>query len=63
MKRYSSALPAPAKAPRRKSSVKSWESPAISTGNIIREALKNGTEMGLRAKSYMESGALVPTRS
>lgn len=37
--------------------------PAISTGNIIREALKNGTEMGLRAKSYMESGALVPTRS
>ena len=34
--------------------------PAISTGNILREALKNGTEMGLRAKSYMESGALVP---
>ena len=34
--------------------------PAISTGNIIREALKNQTEMGLRAKSYMESGALVP---
>ena len=25
--------------------------PAISTGNIIREALRNGTEMGLRAKS------------
>ncbi len=34
--------------------------PAISTGNIIREALKKGTEMGLKAKSYMESGALVP---
>ena len=34
--------------------------PAISTGNILREALKNGTEMGLKAKSYMESGALVP---
>lgn len=34
--------------------------PTISTGNIIREALKNGTEMGLRAKSFMESGALVP---
>lgn len=34
--------------------------PAISTGNIIREALKNGTEMGKKAKSYMESGALVP---
>lgn len=34
--------------------------PAISTGNIIREALKNGTELGLKAKSYMDSGALVP---
>lgn len=34
--------------------------PAISTGNIIREALRNGTEMGLKAKSYMDSGALVP---
>lgn len=34
--------------------------PAISTGNIIREALKNGTEMGLQAKSYMDAGSLVP---
>ncbi len=34
--------------------------PTISTGNILREALKSGTEMGLKAKSYMESGALVP---
>ena len=34
--------------------------PAISTGNLIREALKTGTEMGLKAKSYMASGALVP---
>lgn len=34
--------------------------PAVSTGNMIREALKNGTEMGLRAKSFMDSGALVP---
>ena len=34
--------------------------PAISTGNIIREALKNGTEMGKKAKSYMDQGALVP---
>ena len=34
--------------------------PTISTGNIIREALKNGTELGLKAKSYMDSGALVP---
>ena len=34
--------------------------PAVSTGNMIREALKNGTEMGLRAKSFMEEGKLVP---
>ena len=34
--------------------------PAISTGNIIREAIKNGTEMGIKAKSFTESGALVP---
>ena len=34
--------------------------PAVSTGNIIREALKNGTDMGLKAKSYIEAGALVP---
>lgn len=34
--------------------------PAISTGNIIRAALKNGTEMGLKAKAFMEAGQLVP---
>ena len=34
--------------------------PAISTGNIIRAAVKEGTEMGCKAKSYIESGALVP---
>lgn len=34
--------------------------PTISTGNILREALKNGTEMGLKAKTYMDSGQLVP---
>lgn len=34
--------------------------PSISTGNIIRAALKNGTEMGLKAKSYMDAGQLVP---
>ena len=34
--------------------------PQISTGNILREAVKNGTECGLKAKSFMESGALVP---
>ena len=34
--------------------------PTISTGAIIREALKNGTKMGLEAKKFIEQGALVP---
>ncbi len=34
--------------------------PTVSTGNIIRAALKNGTPMGLKAKEYIESGKLVP---
>ncbi len=34
--------------------------PTISTGNIIREALKSGTELGRKAKEYMDSGRLVP---
>ena len=34
--------------------------PAISTGNILREAIKNGTEMGIKAKSYIDNGNLVP---
>ena len=40
--------------------VEKYSIPAISTGNIIRAALKEGTEMGLKAKSYMEAGQLVP---
>lgn len=34
--------------------------PAIGTGNILREAVKNGTEMGQKAKGYIEQGLLVP---
>ena len=34
--------------------------PAISTGNMIREALKSGTEMGLKAKSFMDAGKREP---
>ena len=34
--------------------------PTISTGAIIREALKCGTEMGLKAKKFIEAGELVP---
>ena len=34
--------------------------PSISTGNILRAAIKNGTPTGLKAKSYMDAGQLVP---
>ena len=34
--------------------------PTISTGNILREAIKNGTETGLKAKNFMDNGKLVP---
>ena len=33
--------------------------PTISTGNIIREAMKNGTEMGIKAKAAVDAGQLV----
>ena len=39
---------------------KDYAIPAISTGAIIRAAIKNGTEMGLAAREYTERGALVP---
>ncbi|MCY3985963.1 MAG: adenylate kinase [Candidatus Dadabacteria bacterium] len=32
----------------------------ISTGDVLREAVKNGTEVGLYAKSFMDKGELVP---
>lgn len=34
--------------------------PAISTGDIFRENIKNGTELGKKAKEYMDAGNLVP---
>ncbi|MBQ2204033.1 MAG: adenylate kinase, partial [Oscillospiraceae bacterium] len=34
--------------------------PTISTGNILREAIKNGTPTGLKAKRFMDNGQLVP---
>ena len=34
--------------------------PAISTGNILRAAVKNGTPTGLKAKAFMDAGQLVP---
>ena len=34
--------------------------PTISTGNILRAAVKNGTPVGLKAKAFMDAGQLVP---
>ena len=34
--------------------------PVISTGNLLREAIAQGTELGKQAKSYMDGGKLVP---
>ena len=34
--------------------------PAISTGNMLRDAISHGTELGKKAKSYMDDGNLVP---
>ena len=39
---------------------KKLDIPTISTGNILRAAVKNGTPVGLKAKEYMDKGALVP---
>ncbi|MDO9574896.1 MAG: adenylate kinase, partial [Candidatus Contubernalis sp.] len=40
--------------------VQKYNVPHISTGDIFRAALREGTEMGLKAKGYMDSGQLVP---
>ena len=40
--------------------VKQLSIPAISTGNMLREAIANGTELGKTAKQYMDEGSLVP---
>ena len=40
--------------------VKKLSIPAISTGNMLREAIANGTELGKKAKQYMDEGSLVP---
>ncbi|RDV83028.1 adenylate kinase [Ammonifex thiophilus] len=40
--------------------VKEFNIPHISTGDMLREAVKQGTEMGKKAKEYMDKGQLVP---
>lgn len=40
--------------------VKSYDIPHISTGDIFRKNIKEGTELGVKAKAYMDRGELVP---
>ena len=40
--------------------VERFNIPHISTGDMFRAAIKNGTELGLKAKSFMDAGGLVP---
>ncbi|MCM3358513.1 MULTISPECIES: adenylate kinase [unclassified Psychrobacillus] len=40
--------------------VEKYAIPHISTGDMFRAAIKEGTELGLKAKSFMDQGALVP---
>ena len=40
--------------------IEKYNIPHISTGDIFRENIKNGTELGVEAKSYMDKGLLVP---
>jgi adenylate kinase len=37
-----------------------WNIPAVSTGDMLRAAVKEGTDLGITAKSYMDAGKLVP---
>ncbi|MGI6487766.1 MAG: adenylate kinase [Syntrophomonadaceae bacterium] len=40
--------------------VKEFKIPHISTGDMFREAIKEGTELGMKAKTFMDGGQLVP---
>ena len=37
-----------------------YKIPHVSTGDIFRANIKNGTELGMEAKKYMDQGLLVP---
>ena len=40
--------------------IKALNIPSISTGNMLREAMANGTELGKKVKQFMDEGSLVP---
>lgn len=52
--------PGSGKGTQAKKLTESFAIPQISTGDMLREAVRNGTEMGRQAKTYMDQGGLVP---
>lgn len=53
-------LPGAGKGTQAEKIVEKYNIPHISTGDMFRAAIKDGTELGLQAKSFMDKGALVP---
>lgn len=53
-------LPGAGKGTQAEKIVEKYDIPHISTGDMFRAAIKDGTELGLKAKSFMDQGALVP---
>lgn len=53
-------LPGAGKGTQAERIVEKYDIPHISTGDMFRLAIKEGTELGQKAKSYMDEGALVP---
>lgn len=53
-------LPGAGKGTQAEKIVEKYGIPHISTGDMFRAAMKEGTELGVKAKSYMDQGALVP---
>lgn len=53
-------LPGAGKGTQAEQIVEKYDIPHISTGDMFRAAIKEGTDLGIKAKSYMDQGALVP---
>ncbi|WP_110113937.1 adenylate kinase [Bacillus sp. CGMCC 1.16541] len=53
-------LPGAGKGTQAERIVETYDIPHISTGDMFRAAIKEGTQLGLKAKSFMDQGALVP---
>lgn len=52
--------PGAGKGTQAKELIEKYNIPQISTGDILRNAISQGTKLGLEAKSYMDKGNLVP---